>query len=361
MIGTRLQVMRGTAKQTSGGLTNKDLVYNKYGKIVSKNKSNMSKKIYGGTTNTNSNTSLGQHLKNTGTQGAKNLATMVGNTTRHTKEVVNTTGMAAEHVAKTGEKATAVVSAAVGIVKQATEAAEKTATTKATQLSNRQNQNIIRKKQEELEKTTLVLKQMEQNTKVALNKAEKNTASQLRKANSNQRYQQFVNRKQKLEQKKRELKQLEQEREQLEQERQADIQSEILNEATKIAENNVRSIKLKQTINNTTQNQYINILDSKLNEILDAIKPIIGRPVYNRRGLTKAKNIEKQLNLYKLLKCKEIVDKLKTPTTNNDAIITGIIQQYNTNMNDVRLAAQVANIMNTGGLQHIIDKINSLD
>ena len=36
IIGTRLQVMRGTAKQTSGGLMKKDLIYNKYNKIVSK-------------------------------------------------------------------------------------------------------------------------------------------------------------------------------------------------------------------------------------------------------------------------------------------------------------------------------------
>ena len=37
--GTRLQVMRGTAKKTSGGLMKKDLMYNKRGKIVSKKKS----------------------------------------------------------------------------------------------------------------------------------------------------------------------------------------------------------------------------------------------------------------------------------------------------------------------------------
>ena len=37
--GTRLQVMRGTAKKTNGGLRKKDLMYNKRGKIVSKKKS----------------------------------------------------------------------------------------------------------------------------------------------------------------------------------------------------------------------------------------------------------------------------------------------------------------------------------
>ena len=37
--GTRLQVMRGTAKKTSGGLMKKDLMDNKRGKIVSKKKS----------------------------------------------------------------------------------------------------------------------------------------------------------------------------------------------------------------------------------------------------------------------------------------------------------------------------------
>ena len=35
-VGTRLQVMRGIAKQTGGGLKKKDLKYNKHGKIVSK-------------------------------------------------------------------------------------------------------------------------------------------------------------------------------------------------------------------------------------------------------------------------------------------------------------------------------------
>lgn len=39
-VGTRLQVMRGTAKQTGGGLKKKDLKYNKHGKIVSKKISN---------------------------------------------------------------------------------------------------------------------------------------------------------------------------------------------------------------------------------------------------------------------------------------------------------------------------------
>jgi hypothetical protein len=38
-IGTRLQVMRGSAKKTSGGLIKKDLTYNKRGKIISKKKS----------------------------------------------------------------------------------------------------------------------------------------------------------------------------------------------------------------------------------------------------------------------------------------------------------------------------------
>ena len=43
-IGTRAQVMHGTALQTSGGLTKKDLKYNKQGRIVSKKKSIMAKK-----------------------------------------------------------------------------------------------------------------------------------------------------------------------------------------------------------------------------------------------------------------------------------------------------------------------------
>ena len=45
-IGTRLQVMRGIAKQTGGGLRKKDLKYNKYGKIISKKVSIKAKKAY---------------------------------------------------------------------------------------------------------------------------------------------------------------------------------------------------------------------------------------------------------------------------------------------------------------------------
>ena len=38
-IGSRAQVMHGTAHHTSGGLTRKDLKMNKWGRIVSKAKS----------------------------------------------------------------------------------------------------------------------------------------------------------------------------------------------------------------------------------------------------------------------------------------------------------------------------------
>jgi hypothetical protein len=34
-VGSRVQVVNGTAHHTSGGLTKKDLKYNKYGRIVS--------------------------------------------------------------------------------------------------------------------------------------------------------------------------------------------------------------------------------------------------------------------------------------------------------------------------------------
>jgi len=37
-IGNKLQVWNGTAEKTSGGLTKKDLVKNKRGKVVSKKK-----------------------------------------------------------------------------------------------------------------------------------------------------------------------------------------------------------------------------------------------------------------------------------------------------------------------------------
>jgi hypothetical protein len=44
MIGSRAQVMNGTAHHTKGGLTKKGLMYNKHGRIVSKRKHNMGKK-----------------------------------------------------------------------------------------------------------------------------------------------------------------------------------------------------------------------------------------------------------------------------------------------------------------------------
>lgn len=44
IIGSRAQVMHGNADKTSGGLTKKDLKYNKYGKIISKKASAAAKK-----------------------------------------------------------------------------------------------------------------------------------------------------------------------------------------------------------------------------------------------------------------------------------------------------------------------------
>ncbi len=38
-VGSRAQVMHGTAAMTGGGLTKSDLKYNKYGRIVSRKKS----------------------------------------------------------------------------------------------------------------------------------------------------------------------------------------------------------------------------------------------------------------------------------------------------------------------------------
>jgi hypothetical protein len=43
-IGSRSQVMHGTAHHTSGGLTKGDLKYNKWGRIVSRKKSMKAKK-----------------------------------------------------------------------------------------------------------------------------------------------------------------------------------------------------------------------------------------------------------------------------------------------------------------------------
>jgi hypothetical protein len=43
-VGSRAQVMHGTANHTSGGLTKKDLKYNKWGRIVSRKKSAHAKK-----------------------------------------------------------------------------------------------------------------------------------------------------------------------------------------------------------------------------------------------------------------------------------------------------------------------------
>jgi hypothetical protein len=43
-VGSRAQVMHGTAHHTSGGLTKNELKYNKHGRIVSKKKSMKAKK-----------------------------------------------------------------------------------------------------------------------------------------------------------------------------------------------------------------------------------------------------------------------------------------------------------------------------
>jgi hypothetical protein len=43
-VGSRSQVMHGTAHHTSGGLTKTDLKYNKWGRIVSRKKSVKAKK-----------------------------------------------------------------------------------------------------------------------------------------------------------------------------------------------------------------------------------------------------------------------------------------------------------------------------
>ena len=43
-FGSKAQVWHGTAKKTSGGLTKKDLMKNKHGRIVSRRKHNMGKK-----------------------------------------------------------------------------------------------------------------------------------------------------------------------------------------------------------------------------------------------------------------------------------------------------------------------------
>ena len=42
-VGSRAQVMHGTAQKTAGGLTKTDLKYNKWGRIVSRKKSAMMK------------------------------------------------------------------------------------------------------------------------------------------------------------------------------------------------------------------------------------------------------------------------------------------------------------------------------
>jgi hypothetical protein len=43
-VGSRAQVMHDTAHHTSGGLTKRDLKYNKWGRIVSKKRSTLAKK-----------------------------------------------------------------------------------------------------------------------------------------------------------------------------------------------------------------------------------------------------------------------------------------------------------------------------
>ena len=45
-VGSRAEVMHGTARHTSGDLTKKDLKYNKQGRIVSKRASEAGKRAY---------------------------------------------------------------------------------------------------------------------------------------------------------------------------------------------------------------------------------------------------------------------------------------------------------------------------
>lgn len=45
-VGSRAQVMHGTAVHTSGGLLKKDLKYNKQGRIVSVKKSKLGNALY---------------------------------------------------------------------------------------------------------------------------------------------------------------------------------------------------------------------------------------------------------------------------------------------------------------------------
>ena len=44
LVGSRIQVLRGNAYKTTGGLTTKDLVMNKHGRVVSLKKHNTAKK-----------------------------------------------------------------------------------------------------------------------------------------------------------------------------------------------------------------------------------------------------------------------------------------------------------------------------
>ena len=46
VIGSRAQVMHGTAQKTSGGLTKSELMYNKAGRIVSKKKHSTMKRSH---------------------------------------------------------------------------------------------------------------------------------------------------------------------------------------------------------------------------------------------------------------------------------------------------------------------------
>lgn len=46
VVGSRRQVMNGTADKTSGGLTKKDLVLNKWGRIVSRKARRSARKTF---------------------------------------------------------------------------------------------------------------------------------------------------------------------------------------------------------------------------------------------------------------------------------------------------------------------------
>ena len=338
-IGSRLQVMRGTAKQTSGGLSKKDLQYNKYGKIVSKMKSNLSKRNYiGGRNNISSsvtapNTSGQELTGNILAKQAKQAALAVGEagiTTIHEgtqtyTQLVTTTG----ETIRTAAKMTGTVAK---IANDSLEAATPGITTSVGHLSSTMGSaagvvnstaKIIAMAAGVVENKTMAAREQKQ--------LKQQTRIQQTKRNEEQKQMNATHKFKK---------------------------NKLLAEITSQKElNNIRSAnELSKSLqnSNTVQlnalNKHIIFITSKLeNEIAD-----IHRAWYNKRGLTKLNNIKNILNTFKSFVIL-LINNSDIKSDVRDTIVIGYCNRINVWLMLIPAAKQKL----SGGLRRIYNQIQN--